>query len=418
MHLKYKNCNDAFVGVVSGIQSGRIPVTIEASRNGEVLRVEEPVILSYSHPKERCLFNESRDVNPFSLMYEALYMLSGRNDVAPLAYYSKQFAEYSDDGETLNGSYGMRWRNGYYYPSDEHAHYDNPFAKIEKGDYFYRCNGPPAVDQIRFIIDHLKAKPESRRAVLNMWDIDNDLIQIDTSRDVCCNLNICFSIEKGECKSCEGLGFYPDANIPSIDKHPCPSCSGTPSEQPRYLNMTVFNRSNDLLWGALGANYCVFSFLQEYIATALELDVGTYNQVSNNMHVYIETNSGWKPEVWLEHETDRDQFSPKRWSYENDIVVTIPLVKDSHIFDKEVVEFVEKNSGKYEDPICSWSEPFLGFTAQPMCDAFYFHKKRNYEKALYWCSKIMSDDWRVIATNWIKKRQENWEANSVYRKGE
>jgi hypothetical protein len=44
----------------------------------------------------------------------------------------------------------------------------------------------------------------------------------------------------------------------------------------RKLDMTVFNRSNDMVWGAYGANAVHFSILQEYIACALGLKVGAY----------------------------------------------------------------------------------------------------------------------------------------------
>jgi hypothetical protein len=54
------------------------------------------------------------------------------------------------------------------------------------------------------------------------------------------------------------------------------------------LDMTVTNRSNDMLWGAYGANAVHFSYLQEFVAAAIGVPVGTYYQVSNNLHVYTQ----------------------------------------------------------------------------------------------------------------------------------
>lgn len=401
MHLKYKNVNDAFVCIVDGIRTGYIPVTVEASRNGEVIQVNEPLTVTYEKPKERVLFSESRDANCFLHLYESLWMLAGRNDLEPLLYYSKQFKEYSDDGETLNGAYGFRWRHNL------SLKYGDVKSPQDFGAFYEET------DQLKLIIEHLKKNPYSRRAVLSIWNVEDDLLKINTSRDVCCNIAVCFSIERGDCIACEGLGFWPDANIPSIDKDPCPRCNGTPHDQPHSLNMTVFNRSNDIIWGMLGANAVHFSLLLEYLATALGLEVGVYNQISNNAHIYTETNSGWKPEVWLEHETNRDQFSPKRWSYKDDVKTTIPLMSNSDFqtFDRKVEEFVQihKNGESY-DLTDKWDDAFLDLVAKPMCIAFHLHKKRQYGLALYWAKQVSDDAWRIVATNWIKKRQEKWEA--------
>ena len=50
--------------------------------------------------------------------------------------------------------------------------------------------------------------------------------------------------------------------------------------------MTVCNRSNDMLWGAYGANAVHMSMLQEYLASRLEIAVGEYTQISDSFHVY------------------------------------------------------------------------------------------------------------------------------------
>ena len=43
---------------------------------------------------------------------------------------------------------------------------------------------------------------ESRRAVLQMWNVEDDLLKVDSSRDVCCNLSVLFTVERGVCREC------------------------------------------------------------------------------------------------------------------------------------------------------------------------------------------------------------------------
>jgi hypothetical protein len=58
------------------------------------------------------------------------------------------------------------------------------------------------------------------------------------------------------------------------------------------LDLIVFNRSNDVYWGMLGANIVQFSFLQEYLARMAGLDIGRLFQVSTNAHVYLDFGPG------------------------------------------------------------------------------------------------------------------------------
>lgn len=404
MHFKFNNVNDAFEGLVRGIHVGEIPVDVCASRNGEVLKISEPVIITYQNPRQRVLFNAARDANPFFHAFEALWMLAGRNDIAPLCYYVKSYADYSDDGKTANGAYGFRWRK---------------FWDYEVCESSGRHEGP--VDQLKVVIDHLRNKPESRRAVLSMWNVEDDLLKIDSSRDVCCNLSVCFDIELGMCLECDGDGYVGvDDGLKEIasgleprDKV-CPKCGGTPSEQPRYLNMTVFNRSNDLIWGALGANVVHFSFLQEYVANCLGLEVGVYNQVSNNLHVYTKN---WRPQDWLAETINRDMFSPEIVKYGDGGVreCSIPLVTDQETFDREVQTFVDLNY-RPEDmrgDSVHYSEPFLEDVARPMCHAFHMHKQRDYTGAYYWAGMIRSKDWQLASETWIGKRKTVYEAKEL-----
>lgn len=374
MDLKFTNINDAFFKIVSGLYNGEILTTTTSSRVGEVCVIEEPVIIAYGKPEEKVLFNTARDANPFFHLFESLWMLSGRNDLAPLQYYVSNFDNYSDDGVTLNGAYGFRWRNHEFLVS--------------------------YIDQLEKIISHLRKTPNSRRAVLQMWNVEDDLLKIEESKDVCCNLSVLFSIENGDCSDCDENGLIDtttEKNKVFRTKESCQRCKGERHEVPLYLNMTVFNRSNDLIWGTMGANAVHFAFLQEYVAGRLNLKLGTYYQVSNNQHFYTEK---WEPEKWLEWYKSGENSA----YYYPEINSRYSLLNSAHTLDIQLEQFIEdKEASK------TFGNLFLEYVAKPVKQAFNLHKEREYGKALERCEDIALRDWRIACQNWLTKRRINWE---------
>ncbi len=200
------------------------------SRNGPVLQAPGPVTTVYEAPNERVLFYPERDANPFFHLYEMLWMIAGRNDLAGPQRYVKSFGEFSDDGVTLHGAYGHRWR---------HAFSRNSVVLEE-------------IDQLKGIAAILIKNNLDRRAVLQMWDTELDLGK--EGKDLPCN-------------DTATLQIGPDGR----------------------LHLVVFCRSNDIVWGCYGANAVHFSFLLEYMAHWIGVPVGTYTQVSVNWHGYLKT---------------------------------------------------------------------------------------------------------------------------------
>ena len=378
MHVRFRGVNEAFRGLVQTLDEadggeGGCEVVRVGSRNGPVMRVVGPVTVSYDRPRERVLLNTARDANPFLMLYESLWMLAGRNDVAPLAYYAERMRDYSDDGRILNGAYGYRWRH--------------PWS----GDY-------ARPDQIKTLVDHLRANPNSRRAVLQMWNVEDDLLKIDSSKDVCCNLCVLFSIQEVEVKGTMFCNSHKRA--------------GEYYKMQKVLDMTVFNRSNDMIWGTLGNDFVCFSVLQEYVAAHLGAEVGVYNQVSNDLHVYLEGNSGWKPKKWLK-EYESPEISTEQW-YTNNSMKMVPLVQDPVTFDLELGIVVQYHSGQgctaeQERAIEFLEEPFLRDVVDPMFCAFTLHKVRAYSEAIKKIDEVAIDDWREAGRNWLLRRQKNWE---------
>jgi hypothetical protein len=170
------------------------------------------------------------------------------------------------------------------------------------------------------------------------------------------------------------------------------------------LDMTVTNRSNDLIWGMLGANVVHFSFLQEYIACALGIGVGTYNQFTNNLHVYL---SNWKPKQWLKSVTDDRNIYRSNRNVQG--AEHIPLVRDKATFDQEVSTLVnscyDTGDGKGFRS-CSFTEPFLKRVAVKMCMAYLCYKRGDYKEALRFIARVEAADWRIAGREWIARRLE------------
>ena len=318
--INCRNVNDGFIKALDKIEIDHV---VLESRVGEVMEFPTPVTTVYKNPTERVLFEEIRDANPFFHFMESLWMLAGRNDLAYVEQYNKRMREYSDNGVDLHGAYGYRWIN----------HFD--------------------FDQIDSIIKRLKASPNDRRSVLQMWDPKVDLNRDGV--DVPCNTVIYFKVRDGK------------------------------------LNMTVSNR----------ANVVHMSMLQEYVARSLGVSVGTYYQVSDSFHVY--TNifiDMWKK---LAEDDAFDFYSMRHYinPYENRALKPYPLMKVSkEEWDKDLHKFLQR------EPLGDkkFNDSFFTKVACPLQDAWYLYKQKEYDFALSEVQTCSSGDWATAGFEWIDRR--------------
>jgi hypothetical protein len=345
MHLNFRNVNDAFATLMTGLARDTIPHSKTESRNGDCLRLLSPITMTYSYPWERVLWNVGRDANPFFHLYEALWMLGGNKSIAPLVWFVPRFKEFSDDGETMHAAYGYRWRKTW-------------------------------TDQLDVIIRHLQKDRNSRRAVLTMWD-PHDMERVlwkPGMKDVACNTHAYFDIQHDQ------------------------------------LHMTVMNRSNDILWGALGANYVHFSFLQEYMASMIGVEMGKYNHFTNNLHLYCvrEDFKKWFP----------PKGQPRDWytTLEDGALAIseqtrrhFPLISSRGVFDKElpilntyVYDLIAHGE---EAPNVKFDEPFLETVAKPLLFGWMHHKLGNHQDALENVHQIAATDWRIACVDWLKRHE-------------
>ncbi len=161
--LNVRNANQALpLALAVLVQHGKK----RESRVGDVLSLDVPVSTLYTNPWEMCVFHAERNLNPFATLFEGIWMLAGHNAVQFPAKFLPKMKEFSDDGTRLHGAYGYRWRHH--------------FGK----------------DQIDEVITNLKANPNCRRQMIQMWDPAADLSNHE-SKDLPCNTSVNVQVIEG-----------------------------------------------------------------------------------------------------------------------------------------------------------------------------------------------------------------------------
>lgn len=296
---------------------------VVTARGMRTLEAEEPVCTVYAAPTERVVFSPARDANPFFHFFEALWMLAGRKDLAFVEQLSKNMANYSDDGETLWGAYGWRWRSFF------------------------------GLDQLGEIIAMLRAEPDTRRAVLGMWDPSTDLLAAKAAaKDVPCNTTAFFKARDGK------------------------------------LNMTVCNRSNDMIWGCYGANAVHMSMLQEYIADKVGLRVGTLRQVSDSLHIYLDNASApvWERLKAASNMEFADLYAPKA------IVQPHPMRSSEAGWDADLDLFMDRARPR------TFKTKFFRDVVAPLWCGWEHRSQQS-------VAKCAAEDWRLAASDWLIRRE-------------
>lgn len=318
-----RNVNNVFSDVIWALSARfkESTAVVEQSRNGQVIRFDGPVILTYKNPTECVLLNEKRDANPFFHLMEAIWMLAGRSDAKFVSQFSSGIAKYADDG-VFYGAYGDRWRHAF------------------------------EMDQIVDIYHELNSNPTSRRVVLQMWDANHDLG--GTMRDHPCNTHAYFQISRVQ------------------------------------LNMTVCNRSNDIVWGACGANAVHFPFLQQFLAESLGVQVGAYHQISNNMHLYTGTHG--------EYLLHPELANPVAGS---ESLIVWPIY-DKRFGIGENLYFAEQFCMNPDNPDLP---TFYTLIARPMYNYYMGRKASAPDKQLL--IDMPECNWKRAALDWVHRREKN-----------
>lgn len=205
---------------------------IETRRGGDQLYDSPyPVLSVIANPQRRVLNVPFRNNSLPAVCAETLWVLAGRNDIEWLSFYLPRAKDFSDDGKTWRAAYGPRLRG---------------FYDKDNGDDILRF-----ADQLDSVVRELTKEPNSRRAVISIYDpVEDPVALIKGTKDFPCTQSLSFMVRNGK------------------------------------LDLTVFIRSNDLVWGWSGVNVFEFTVLQELVASMIGVPIGQYYHISNNLHVY------------------------------------------------------------------------------------------------------------------------------------
>lgn len=174
------------------------------------------------NPRQRWILSRLPSMNPAFAIAEIVWILLGRNDSAFVNYWNPILPKFAGNGTSYHGAYGHRLR---------HAH---------------------GIDQIHRAYQALSANPNSRQVVLHIWSAHLDLPCSDGTpqdKDIPCNICSLLKIKDGR------------------------------------LEWFQVMRSNDLFRGT-PHNFVQFTTLQEILAGWLSLEVGSYVQLSDSLHIY------------------------------------------------------------------------------------------------------------------------------------
>jgi hypothetical protein len=227
-------------------------------------------------------------------------------------------------------------------------------------------------DQFTDVCDLLLREPDTRRAVLQIWHSHIDLNK--DSKDIPCNDLVFLKIRDGR------------------------------------LNMTVCCRSNDMIWGAYGANAVQFSMIQEYLACRLGVKMGTYRQISDSFHVYLDGPGGT---IWERLKSDpfeailsdgyQKHPSDLGWSYH------IPLVDPDEgegfeDFDRDLETFF--NSTTWEDQLSEeYMTVFFNGVVIPALLTWREHRLKTGLASKIARERIQAPDWAMAMSNWCLRRE-------------
>lgn len=191
------------------------------------------VLLELKNPLARLSRTEMRSI-AFSCLGETIWYLAGSDELSFIRYYLSRYEKSAEANGRIWGAYGPR------------------LFKMRK-----------SVNQIESVIGLLKKKPETRQAVIQLFDSEDIL---EPRNDIPCTCTLQFLKRNGK------------------------------------LNLFVSMRSNDAYTG-LPHDVFAFTFLQEIIARSVNLDIGVYRHAAASLHLYddcIEGAQKYLSEAWQE----------------------------------------------------------------------------------------------------------------------
>ena len=219
------------------------------TRNQETVELDHPVIIKIKNPLARLITLKERGWNYVLPYAESLWIASGRNDMNMIGSYLKKMYDFSDDNISMRAAYGPRLRYFTGVPND----YKNDFNQKSIRVHVEKTI---EVDQFSFIEKIFHKDPYTRQGIIAITDPAKDYFDEN------------YDLKKTKDFPCTN-------NLQFIRRN-------------NYLDLITHMRSNDFFWGASAVNIFNFTFIQEYFAKILGLEIGNYYHIVNNLHYYTD----------------------------------------------------------------------------------------------------------------------------------
>lgn len=164
------------------------------------------------------------------VVYELLWFLSGNTNIKYLVDNNVHiWDEWADENGNLGPVYGAQWRNW------------EALGKDENGNY-----APKYIDQISEVIQQIKTNPDSRRLIVNAWNVG----KVDEMALPPCHMFFQFYVAENK------------------------------------LSCQLYQRSADTFLG-VPFNIASYSLLVHMIAHVCKLEVGTFVHTIGDAHLYL-----------------------------------------------------------------------------------------------------------------------------------
>lgn len=361
------NCENVNQALSAGVRLLQQIGRPEETRAGDCLVAPGPVITVTRSPTQRVLFSRTRDANPFFHLVEAIWMLAGQKTPQPLNRYVADFgSRFAEAGGEVHGAYGFRWRHHF------------------------------GLDQLEAVVQRLRRDPGTRQCVIQMWDCTSMFMDVNYGDG---------NVQSEEQGAVDLIGDWKDR---PCNTHAYVRIRGLSPildhVEQSVLDLTVCCRSNDIVWGAHGANAVHFSVLQEYLAARVGCEVGTLYQLSNNYHVYV----------------DFLRTLESRAAEEEDGIPLVDALADDRYFhgvrpakmfispdeiDADCRNFMDWH--EREILTCTaphFENPWFKVVACPAARAHRLFRAKKKAEALTEAAQVMAEDWRLACCEWIARR--------------
>ena len=279
-------------------------------------------------PRQRWVTSRIPAINPAFAIAEVVWIFLGREDAHFLRYWNKQLDRYAGLGLKYYGAYGKRLRNHF------------------------------MIDQIDRAYKTFKSNPDTRQVVLQIWDVNSD-----------------FPFENGD---------------PRNEDIPCNLISILKLRDNKLEWMQIL-RSNDFILG-IPYNFIQFTYLQEIIAGWLNVQLGSYNQISDSLHVYEDAKTNVDRSLPIITESNNDNIGVPRDESE----------KCFKELDRRIEYFIDERMTESEHRrISEWSDAPIGFQNLLRVLASEAARKRRWKDL---ASEIMSSN----TNRALKQLWERW----------